>query len=123
MFELDDKRRDELIETWAHKLVDRGLGTAAVFLLEAHKPISGVGAQAALAFKPLLNPLVPFNMGELAAFMHSINNIELLERRIEQLESERHDRLEAERRRRAEVRRRARRIARLRRKKSNESGR
>lgn len=115
MFELDSSRRDELIELWAHKLVDRGLGTAAVFLLEAHKPLAGLGSQAIIAFQPLLTPLVPINVGELAAFMRSPENVEQLVLRVEELEAARAAAQEAERRRTTEIRRRARRIYRIRR--------
>lgn len=115
MFELNDTRRDELVETWAQKIVTRGLGTAAVFLLEAHKPLAGLGAQAVTAFQPLLTPLVRLDVGELAAFMRSADNVERLVLRIEQLESARQEHLTAQRRWAAEVRRRARRIRALRR--------
>lgn len=119
MFELEDDRRDELVESWSRHIVDRGLATAAIFLLEAHKPLSGVGAHAVLAFQPLLTPLVSLNVGELAAFLRSTDNIELLIRRIEEL-NEVHVREEAERTQRRRIaRRRARRIHRLRRRQSS----
>lgn len=114
MFELDDARRDVLIETWARKLVERGVGAPAVFLLVAHKPIAGLSAQALLAFKPLLAAVVPLNIGELAAFVHEPQNVERLVQRIEQLEDERAAAEAVRTRRRADVRRRARRMARLR---------
>jgi hypothetical protein len=114
VFELDDARRDELIETWAHKLSAHGLGAAAVFLLEAHKPLAGLGAQAITAVEPMLAALVPIHVGELAAFMHRAENIERLVVRIEQLERIRQEERESAGCRRAEVRRRARRIRRLR---------
>jgi len=89
MFELSEARRDELIERWAARIVDRGLGTAAVFLLEAHKPLAGIGAQAVLGFQPLIEPLLRINAGELAAFMRHADNIERLVLRIEKLDQER----------------------------------
>ena len=115
MFELDESRRDELVESWARKLVQRGLGTAAVFMLEAHKPLAGLGAHAVIAFRPLLDSAFGLNFGELAAFMRSTDNVERLVQRVEELERGRHDDLEATRRRAADVRRRARHIRRLRR--------
>lgn len=120
MLELDPARRDELIELWAHKLVGRGLGTAAVFLLEAHKPLAGLGSQAIVAFQPLLTPLVPINVGELAAFMRSADNVEQLVLRVEQLEADRAAAQEAAQRRTAEIRRRAKRIRRIRRRRQKE---
>lgn len=115
MFELDDARRDELVEAWGRRLVARGLGAAAVFLLEAHKPIAGITAQATVAFQPLIQPLIPLNLGELAAFMRDVGNIERLIQCIEQLEYERAEQQAARRKRRRLVRRRARRIRALRR--------
>ncbi len=122
MFELDDARRDELVETWARRLVDRGFGAVAVFLLEAHKPVSGVGAHAVLAFGPLLAPLVTLNTNELAAFMHKVDNVERLIQRVEQLEQARRDEQDAQQRRLRDIRRRARRIKRLRRKHRDAGG-
>lgn len=115
MFELDAARRDELIEVWARRLVDRGLATPAIFLLEAHKPLAGFSAQALLAFQPLLAPIVRMNVGEVAAFIRSADNIERLLLCIEELEQQRVAAERGRRRRRAEARRRARRIRRLRR--------
>lgn len=115
MFELDDARRDELVEKWAHMLVDRGFGVAGVFLLEAHKPLSGFGAHAALAFQPLITPLINLNVNEVAAFMRRTENVEMLIRRVEALEHERNAVRDAADERRREIRRRARRIKALRR--------
>ncbi len=115
MFELDESRRDELAEAWAKRIVQRGLGTAAVFLLEAHKPLAGLGSHAVVAFQPLLRGILPWSMGEIAAFMHGSDNVERLIQRVEELEARRSDKSDAPRRRAAEVRRRARHIRALRR--------
>ncbi|MGD8452176.1 MAG: hypothetical protein PVJ57_10190 [Phycisphaerae bacterium] len=112
MFELDESRRDALLERWARRLVDRGLAAPAVFLLEAHKPLAGLSAQALIAFRPLLTPLVPLDVGELAAFMRDVDNIERLLRRIEELEDRRTARQVIRGRRATEARRRLRRIRR-----------
>ena len=115
MFELDPARRDDLVDSWARRLVERGLATPAVFLLEAHKPLSGLGAHAITAFQPLIAPLVRLDVGELAAFMREVDNVERLLMRIEELERQRTEHEDARRRRAGEIRRRARRIRRLRR--------
>ncbi|MFQ5806031.1 MAG: hypothetical protein ACE5I3_06240 [Phycisphaerae bacterium] len=91
MFELNDSRRDELVERWAAGIVDRGLGTAAVFLLEAHRPLAGLGAHALLGFRPILEPLLRIDAAELAAFVRQPENIERLVRRIEELDRERRE--------------------------------
>ncbi len=115
MFELDPTRRDELVETWARRVVDRRLATPAIFLLEAHKPLAGFGAHALLAFEPLLAPMVRVNVGEVAAFIRDVGNVERLLLRIEELEQQRAAVEQERRQRSAEARRRARRIRRLRR--------
>jgi hypothetical protein len=94
MFELGEARRDELIELWAARIVERSLGTAAVFLLEAHKPLAGLGAHAILGFRPIVEALLPVNASELAAFLREPDNIERLVLRVEQLDQQRRDRRE-----------------------------
>jgi hypothetical protein len=91
MFELSEPRRDELVERWATRIVDRGWSTAAVFLLEAHKPLAGISAQLLLGFRPLLEALLPVDASELAAFVHRRDNIEQLVCRIEELDQQRRD--------------------------------
>lgn len=110
MFELEESRRDELVEAWARRIVDRGLAAAAVFFLEAHKPLGGIGSHMLVAFAPLLGPLVRLNVGELAAFVRQPDNLERLITRIEALEAQRLAAQEAQRRRQREIRKRAARI-------------
>jgi hypothetical protein len=112
LFELDPQRRDELAQRWATRIVERGLGALAVFLLEAHKPLSGLGAHALLAVEPLLAGVVPLRVGELAAFLHDGNNVEHLLQCIEQREQARAAAARVRRVRRGAARRRARRMAR-----------
>ena len=92
MFELSDPRRDELVERWATRITDRGLGTAAVFLLEAHKPLAGISAQLLLGFRPVVEALLRVNATELAAFVRYRDNIERLVLRIEELDHHRRNR-------------------------------
>jgi hypothetical protein len=115
MFEISAERRNALIEQWAKKIVARGLATPAVFLLEAHKPISGIGANLAIALQPFLQPLLSMNFEELAGFVSRVENVELLERRIEDLEQERQTAESAAKAHQREVRRRAKRIKTIRR--------
>jgi hypothetical protein len=94
MFELDDQRRDELVELWAKQIADRGLVSAAVFLLEAHKPLGGIGAHVVLGLRPLFETLLRIDAAELAAFVRSPDNIERLVLRIEELDRQRRERSE-----------------------------
>jgi hypothetical protein len=114
VFELSDVRRAELIEDWAKRLVARGLGPLAVFLLEAHKPLGGIGANAVLAFQPVLDNLLPVHSAEVAAFINRPENIEQLILRVEALADERAAAAQAEREHAKAVRRRARRLRKLR---------
>ena len=118
MFELSDARRAELIEGWAKRLVDRGLGPLAVFLLEAHKPLGGIGANAVMAFQPVLDNLLPVHSAEFAAFINHPDNIERLILRVEALADERAAAQQAEREHAKEVRRRARHLRKLRRRRA-----
>ena len=88
MFELSDGRRDELVERVARPIVCKGWARAAVFLLEAHRPLAGLGAHALLAFRPLAEGLLRFDAEELAAFIRQPENITRLIGRIETLEEE-----------------------------------
>jgi hypothetical protein len=92
MFELSDVRRDELVERWATRITDRGLGPTAVFLLEAHKPLAGISAQLLLGFRPIVEVLLRVNATELAAFVRYRDNIERLVLRIEELDQHRRNR-------------------------------
>jgi hypothetical protein len=89
MFELSEARRDELVAHWAARIVGRGLGSAAVFLLEAHKPVAGIGAQAVVAFQPMIEPFLRIDASELAAFMRDAESVERLIARIEELDEQR----------------------------------
>lgn len=89
MFELSEARRDELVEDWATRIVDRGLSTAAVFLLEAHKPLAGIGAHVALGIKPIIESLIRVDAAELAAFLRDPENVERLIARVEKLDRQR----------------------------------
>jgi hypothetical protein len=91
MFELSESRRDELVERWATRITDRGLTSAAVFLLQAHTPLAGIGAQALMGFRPLVESLLRVDATELAAFLREPDNIELLVLRIEELDREQRD--------------------------------
>lgn len=94
MFELSEARCTELTEQWAARIVNRGWTTAAVFLLEAHKPLAGIGAHALLGLRPLIDSVLQINVEELAAFVRQPDNIERLVLRIEELDRERRERMD-----------------------------
>ena len=47
------------VEKAAQKISELGLATAAILLLEAHKPLSFIGSQALLVAQPMLNLFLP----------------------------------------------------------------
>jgi len=51
-------QRTELLERFADGITRRGLAVPAIFLLELHKPLSGLGHILAEAFDPLTRCLV-----------------------------------------------------------------
>jgi len=77
---------EELVETFAHAIVRKGLATPAVFLLELHKPVAPLGSVLLLGAMPFLAPFVGFSTLErLALFVEERSNVERLIARIEEL--------------------------------------
>lgn len=109
MEELSVERRGELIERWAHALVRRGYGAAALFILEGHKPLAPLGAQLALLIEPYAFGRGRGTVREFASFLDQPENVEALLRRIEELDEAARTAAAAAKARRKEARRRARR--------------
>ena len=87
---LSSEERDQLIDNLARKIVDRKLETPAILFLEMHKPVAFLGSQALLAASPILAPLFGLQDTEkYSRLFSSIDNVEMLIRRIEDLSEER----------------------------------
>lgn len=85
-FEVTVEQRDAIIESYAQKIVNRGMEIPAVMLLEVTKPVSFILSQATLVAGPVLYPFFGLDRVErFAGFLNSRANVELLIRRIEQL--------------------------------------
>ena len=83
--ELPDERRDELVDKLAEKVIQRGMQTPAILMLEMHKPLSFLAGQSLLLGSGFLAPLFgPQNVQQYAKLLESRDNIELLIQRIEQ---------------------------------------
>ena len=85
-FDLTAEQRDAIVESFARKVVARGMDMPAVLMLEITKPVSFLFAQAVLIVAPLLYPF--FETGRVdrfAGFVNSRENIEMLIGRIEEL--------------------------------------
>ncbi|HET6452987.1 MAG TPA: hypothetical protein VFI02_01160 [Armatimonadota bacterium] len=88
--DLSSEERDKLIENLARKIVDRRLETPAILFLEMHKPVAFLGSQALLVASPILAPLFGMEGPEkYSRLFSSIDNVEKLIQRIEDLSEER----------------------------------
>lgn len=88
--DLSSEERDQLIENLARKIVDRKLETPAILFLEMHKPVAFLGSQALLVASPILAPLFGMEGPEkYSRLFSSIDNVEKLIQRIEDLSEER----------------------------------
>ena len=82
----DIKKRNELLDRAAKWVVDKGLATPAIFLLEMHKPVAPLGAMLAMGSIPFLGPFFGFGAVEkFALLVEDRNNVEALISRIEKL--------------------------------------
>ncbi len=82
---------ERAVERGARWIVERGLATPAVLLLELHKPVAPIGSMMLLGAMPFVGPFVGFGaMERLALFVEDRGNVERLIRRIEDLSGETH---------------------------------
>ncbi len=85
----DQKTEAALVERAARWIVEKGLATPAVLLLEMHKPVAPIGSMMLLGAMPFLGPFVGFGVIERASlFAEDRGNIERLITRIEELSEE-----------------------------------
>ncbi len=54
-------KQSAFVESIANKIIDLGLATPAILLLEAHKPLSFIGSQLLLIAQPTLDLFLPQN--------------------------------------------------------------
>lgn len=82
--ELTEEQTAALIERAAEQIEKRGLNTAAVLMLEMHKPLAFVGAQTAIAFSPFIVPFLGFDgVNDYTRLFSKRENIERLLDRLE----------------------------------------
>ncbi|MHC5057047.1 MAG: hypothetical protein ACYTKD_20410 [Planctomycetota bacterium] len=75
---------EPLIERASRWVVDKGLATPVVFLLEMHKPVAPLGSMMMLGAMPFLGPFIGFGAIErFALFAEDRSNVEKLIKRIE----------------------------------------
>ena len=79
----------ELLLALARKTVDRRMAVPAIFFLESTKPLSYVGSQAMVFFGPFVRILFESpNYYRYSEMLEDRDNLEILLRMIEELESE-----------------------------------
>lgn len=85
---VDDK--EAALEEVAQRLVNEGMGTAAIVFFESVKPISFLSGQAAIVATPFIGGFIePMRLEKYATLFSDRDFIERLIQRIEELESER----------------------------------
>ena len=84
--EISPERRSELVTKLAAKIVQCGMASPSILLLEMHKPFAFVASQTMILGSGFLAPFIGFQVvQEYSKLLESTSNIELLIRRIEQL--------------------------------------
>ena len=82
--ELTEEETEALLEKAAHEIRIRKLNAPAVLALELNKPLSNLGAQAALVFAPFLVPMLGFNfVNDYSRLLSKRDNIERLLQKLE----------------------------------------
>lgn len=86
-YTLTEERRSFLIEYIAEKVSSRGMGTAAIMLLEVSRPFSIMTSTIAVGLTPLIRIFAnDKHMNDIVLFLEDNKNISLLIDRIEELE-------------------------------------
>jgi len=74
----------ELIDKYAKKIVDKGLGTIAILAIDSVKPLSYIGSQVLYMFNPLLTMFPYFSdFDRVAELIEDKENVEYFLTRIE----------------------------------------
>jgi len=82
--ELTGDETAALIERAAEQIEKRGLNTAAILMLEMHKPLAYVGAQTAITFSPFIVPFLGFDgVNDYTRLFSKRENIERLLDRLD----------------------------------------
>ncbi len=91
ILEINEQQATERIERIARFLVERHMAPAAIMAIESLKPLNFLGSQVMYFIAPFAEIIFnPKEYEELAALIEKDEYVELLLRRIEQLDSELH---------------------------------
>ena len=80
---------DAALEELAQRIVNEGMGAAAIVFLESAKPFGFIAGQTAIAATPLLGSFIePMRLERYANLLSNRDFLERLIRRIEELEDQ-----------------------------------
>lgn len=83
--ELTEEETDKLLEKAASEVKRRKLESPAILMAEMHKPLAGVGSQAAVMLSPILIPFFGFeNVNDYSRLFSKRENFERFIRLLEQ---------------------------------------
>ena len=86
--DLTVEEREQLVEDLAQKVHKRQLYAPAILFLEMHKPVAYLASQSLILGSGFLAPLFgPKNVQQISKLFEKRENIELLVRRIEELQA------------------------------------
>ncbi len=87
---ITDEERDEMIESLAQKVHQRGLHTPTILFLEMHKPFTYLASQSLILGSGFLAPLFGAgNVHRYAKLLESKENVERMICRIEEMQEKR----------------------------------
>jgi hypothetical protein len=92
--EPDADEHQRIIEKTARALVDRRLGTPALFVLESMRPLSFVASQGLLFLQPIVESVL--TIPEYRAFQRMLEDRKNIDRLVEQIEAFEDERLKAQ---------------------------
>jgi hypothetical protein len=82
--ELTEEETQALLDRAEHEVRKRKLNVPAILMLEMHKPLSYLGANAAIVAAPFLAPMFGFNLlNDYSRLLLKRENVEALIKRLE----------------------------------------
>ncbi len=91
ILEINRERAVELVEKYARYIAERKLGAAAIMSIESLKPLNFIGSQLLYAISPFAEIFFnPKEYQEMAALLENKEYIDLLLKRIDELDDELH---------------------------------
>jgi len=86
------QKNKELVDRHAKKIVDKGLGTMVIMMVDSMKPLSYVGSQLLHIANPMLT-MIPYfrDFDKIAEMLEDRNNVEYFLTRVEYFMNEKNE--------------------------------